>query len=146
MAHEEHVGAERFLHRADRRGLRRLAAGDEVEQPLGVALHEERRLRLFPREKADAGVRRLGDLAFARPEAERAQRFDQLPYRMRRRKFLQQKGWVKGNPIDLAQAADQPAEVPFCDLRRELNRYAPCGWERSLGCAFLPSYGRSRPV
>ena len=69
MPHQQHVGVELFLQRRDRRRLRRLPAGDEVEQPLGVALDQQGGLWLLPREKADAGIRRLGNLAFARAEA-----------------------------------------------------------------------------
>ena len=89
VPHEEHVDVELLLERLNRRGLRRLAAGDEVEQPLGVALDEERRLHRFACEKGKTGKHASRQLPFARPEPERAQRLDQLPDRMRRRKFLQ---------------------------------------------------------
>ncbi len=71
VSHEEHVVAELLLERSDRRRLRRLAAGDEVEQALSVTLDQERGLGLTG-EKTDARVCRPGKIALARPEPERA--------------------------------------------------------------------------
>jgi hypothetical protein len=131
MANEEDAALEMILERCDRRGLRRLGPGYEIEQPLGVPLREERRLRVLPRQKPHAGIRRLGDPAFARPEAERAQRFDQLPKGMRCGKLLEKKRGIERHAVDLAQAADQPRKVAF-GYRSVRRDQAASLWRRFL--------------
>ena len=81
---------EQFLQRRNRRCLRHLAAGDEVEQPLGMALDEDHRPLRFAREEPDARKRRLCDIAFASTEIEGVQRLDELPQGMRRGIALQE--------------------------------------------------------
>ena len=102
VPHEKHVALERILHQTYRRRLRRLAAGDEIEQPLRIALDEDRRLRRIARKKTNAGECGLGEFAFAGAETQQVDCFDKLPDRMRRRKPLQEQRRVERNAVDLA--------------------------------------------
>jgi hypothetical protein len=124
VSNEEHFGAKALVERRNRRRVRRLAAGDEVQQSLGVALDQERGLGDVPGEEPETGKRASRQLPFARAEPERAQRLDQLPNGMRRGKLLQEERGVKRNPVDLAHAADRPREICFGDIRRQLDRHA----------------------
>jgi len=49
---------------------------------------------------------------------------------MRRGKLLQQQRGVKGNPVDLAEAADRPREIRLGNVRCEQDCHAlPLGRE-----------------
>ncbi|MDH5578818.1 MAG: hypothetical protein OEZ09_10220 [Betaproteobacteria bacterium] len=147
VPHEQHISSKLLLERSEQRSLRRLAPGDEVEQPLRVALYQQRGLRRFSGEKAQAGISAFRELAFARAEPERAQRLDQLVDGMWRGELPEQERGVKRNPVDLAQAADRPREICLGDIRPELDCHAiPLAGQRSAtGCRRHPPGGLDRP-
>jgi hypothetical protein len=119
---------------AQRRDLRSLGASDEIEQPLAIALHEQRWPGRVALEHAHAGkahvlqTARLGRV-LACLEAKGAGGFDELRTRVRRREALLKEFRIEGNAADLAKAADQPEKIArgyACRVHRaRLLRRAP---------------------
>lgn len=66
------------------------------------------------------------------PKAEGFQNFEQLPVAVGSRKALQKKTRIERKPVDLAQAADQPHELPFSERSLPHLRASPGNRECNL--------------
>ena len=108
---EKDLGLEALAGQRGRAGLRGLAAGLEVEQPLVVGPDNEGRFQAFALQKADAGIRGSGEPAKAGAEAESLHRFAKLARRMRAGKALYQQRGIEWNAVELAEATHQPHKV-----------------------------------
>src|SRR5262245_41876003 len=102
-------------------GLWGLRSGAEVQKPLAVRAHDQRRLqgragwvRAF--QESDAGKKlfprtALAPMHVARLETQRGQRSVKERNRAGRRKLAEQQGGIEGLPMQLAKAAQQPQEI-----------------------------------
>src|ERR1051326_6110752 len=121
VPHKQRVRLE-ALEGTEAAGLRRLAAGDKVQQLAAVRLDDDRRGRPFTRDDSDARKGCFGERDVPGAKAERLQCLQELALAMRRREALQEQRRIERHAIELAKTADQPGELA---LRQRLRAHSP---------------------